>query len=214
MKIRNLLVEKESFTLSINSLDFTDTDKVAIIGKSGSGKTTLLNAIGNIIEYQGTIEESKQVVYATQFGDLIEEFNVNTNVIMGKFGNQNVFKNIILTLTNDSFEILRNLKIEGLKTKKVKYLSGGEKQRVLICRSLNTNGDTYLFDEPTSSLDIKNSSQSIELILEELSSKLVICTIHNLDLLKYFNRIIVVEDGNIIADTQDKTNMNFGDYFD
>lgn len=214
MKISNLSINRENFNLNVESLDFSDDENVAIIGKSGSGKTTLLNAIGNIIDYNGIIENSKQVVYATQFGDLIEEFNVNTNVIMGEFGHNNVFKNIYLTITRNSSSTLKLLEIEKLKYKKVKHLSGGEKQRVLICRSLNTKGDVFLFDEPTSSLDVKNSSQSIEVILDRLKSKLVICTIHNLELLKYFNRIIVMDNGKIIADTTEKTNINFGDYFD
>lgn len=214
MKISNLNVERESFCLSIDSLTFNSNDKVAIIGKSGSGKTTLLNSIGNIVDYSGIIENKQHVVYATQFGDLIDEFSVNTNVVMGEFANNNVFKNIYLTLTSNPIEVLSKLKIDKLQKKKVKTLSGGEAQRVLIARSLNTKGEIFLFDEPTSSLDIKNSEICIQTILENLSDKIVICTIHNLNLLKFFERVIIMENGKIISDTPYKSDLKYGDYFE
>lgn len=215
MKINNLVVKRESFSLEIDSLSFSLEDKVAIIGKSGSGKTTLLNAIASVINYDCNINVAKStVVYATQFGDLIEEFSVKTNVIMGSFGSNNVLKNILAVIKSDVSSILIKFGIDSLGSKKVKSISGGEAQRVLIARSLNTRGEVYLFDEPTSSLDVTNSEKSIEVIMNELTNKLVICNVHNLDLLKYFNRVIILENGKVVGDTTDITNKDFKNYFD
>lgn len=89
-------------------------------------------------------------------------------------------------------------------------LSGGEKQRVAIARALAKNPELIFVDEPTSALDAANGMQIIDMLHRIARSHvaIVLCVSHDPRLIEYADRVLTMEDGNILADlrTIDSTN--------
>ena len=89
--------------------------------------------------------------------------------------------------------------IEYLLKKNPYELSGGEKQRVAICRALINNPDLILADEPTGALDSTNGNEVMALLqdsVKKLNQTLVLIT-HNIDLAREADRIVRITDGKL-----------------
>lgn len=98
-------------------------------------------------------------------------------------------------------KVLKDLKIDQLKERKVSHLSGGEKQRVSIARAILKKPKFIVCDEPTGNLDSKNSIIVMEILKVLSKDYLIILVSHNLELVKeYSDRIIYMEDGTIVND--------------
>jgi len=202
--IENLEVIADGrLTLSIDHLCINSGEKVALIGTSGSGKTTLIECISGLREYTGVINSDiKDVSFLPQKSDLIANFKVKTNVLMGRFGGRSFLKNIMCVMKKEAHidTILSDLNILDKKDRFVKNLSGGEAQRVLIARTIYEDKNIALLDEPTSALDIVNSRNSVEVLLKHKRKSTVVCAIHNLTLLDFFDRVIVLKEAKIVLD--------------
>lgn len=213
---------KETIALKDINIKFPKKGFIAILGHSGSGKTTLLNIIGGL-----TKPSSGTIILANKDTKKFkrEEWDSYRNNMIG-FVFQNyqlinhltVIDNINLKLKlsnkfNCRKKALILLKKVGLLSKRNAYahqLSGGEKQRVAIVRSLVNDPPMILADEPTGALDSKTSLEIMNLFLEISKEKLVIMVTHNEKLaLKYANHIIRMQDGKIINKPQlEKHNIN------
>lgn len=200
------------------NLKFSLKGITAILGPSGSGKSTLLNIIaGNEIPNEGKVllgnnnllkinmdyYHNHVLSYIYQNYNLINNLNVYDNLIFGlKLTNQKIDKEKIA-------RILTNLKINGLANKKIWQLSGGEKQRVAIARSIINDSMIILADEPTGALDTLNSINIMNILKDLAKDKLIIMVTHNEQLAtKYANRIIKINDGHIIYDSNEIINEN------
>lgn len=158
------IFENFSFTISKG-------DMVAIMGKSGSGKTTLLNIIGGLESIdKGTYLfngkdvskfnekellqfRRKNVSFVFQNFALINEYSVMDNILLPlKYRYRNIDKKKLA----DARELLDKLDIAYVCDQKIDNLSGGEKQRIAIARSLISNTNVILADEPTGALDEKS----------------------------------------------------------
>ena len=219
------------------TLEYRKNEFVAILGPSGSGKTTLLNIVGGLDRYDS--------------GDLIingkstknfknEDWDAYRNNCIGfVFQNYNLISHISvldnvemgMTLSGVSVkkrrkkatQLLKKVGLEDHMHKKPNQLSGGQMQRVAIARALANDPDIILADEPTGALDSNTSVQIMDLIKEIAKDKLVIMVTHNSKLAyTYANRIIELEDGELISDSNPiketaeqteykikKTSMNF-----
>lgn len=188
------------------NIAFEDTGLVTILGASGSGKSTLLNIIGLIdrptsgsIYLKGkdiTYIKGKEldfyhhhyVGFVYQNYNLINSMNVEDNI--------NLFK-------NNELNVLKSLKIEKYKKKKVNKLSGGEQQRVSIARALVNNPSILLCDEPTGALDSLTGLEIMKILKKLSKKKLVIMVTHDEGLANiYSDRIIRLKDGKIIDDSK------------
>ena len=190
---------------------------VFILGKSGSGKSTLLNLIGALDSYDrgdiivdgeslsGFTPNRVDAYRSSYLGFVFQDYNLMRNL--------NVFDNIKLALnvvdkknTNKVIDILKSLSIEDLKDRKVHELSGGEKQRVAIARALIKNPNVILADEPSGSLDTKNTTEVFSILKDLSKDKLVIIVSHDRELAKQFgDRIIEIADGQIYKDLDTTT---------
>ncbi len=193
---------KENHVLKNINLSIDHLGIVSIFGPSGCGKTTLLNIISGIdkptsgevlIDGKKPSDEFRLNNIGLVFQDfvLVEKISVLDNLKM-----------IDNDLKDEEIEtILKELKINNLKERKVSHLSGGEKQRVSIARAILKKPKFIICDEPTGNLD-KNNSKIVMDILKILSKKyLIIVVSHNKELVKeYSNRIIYMEDGKIVSD--------------
>lgn len=210
LTLKNISMQYEgSNNLILNNinLSFGENGLVSILGPSGCGKTTLLNIIGGLDKptngrvlfdgYDITKLKRKEldkyhnriIGFVYQNYNLIDYLNVVDNIEL-------INKNIYIK------ELLEQFSLSSKKYKKIKHLSGGEKQRVAIARSISNNPKILLCDEPTGALDTK-TGHTIMKFLKSISSEiLVIMVTHNKELANtYSDRIISLEDGNIVYDS-------------
>ena len=197
-KIYKTKAEEIHILKNIN-LSFSKGNFVSIQGKSGSGKTTLLNILGLLdVPTNGDmfIDEKKinyknekiknrirneKIGFVFQFHYLLNEFTALENVMMPALINKNLDKKEIKK------RALGLLDLVGL-SERVKHkpleLSGGEKQRVAIARSMINNPEIILADEPTGNLDTETSlviNNLFKKINEEKKQSIIIVT-HSLEL--------------------------------
>lgn len=208
--------KRSSDTTALNdvSLQIADKGLVFIVGRSGSGKSTLLNLLGGLDNLtSGEIFVSGKSIskfdnkqfdaYRNGYvGFIFQEFNI--------LEQYNVYENIELALSLQDKEssrseidtLLERLGIKGLGERRVNELSGGQKQRVAIARALIKSPKIILADEPTGNLDKTSSDQIFDILKEISSNQLVIVVSHDKEAaLKYGDRVIEVEDGKIISDS-------------
>ena len=130
-----------------------------------------------------------------QFHELLYEFSVIENIIIpGLIANKE--KNFLL---KKATEILKILNIVDLKSNNPKNISGGEKQRVAVARSLINNPSIIFADEPSGNLDAKNADELHKLFFklrDEFGQTFVIVT-HNEKLSKISDEILKLVDGKI-----------------
>ena len=188
--------------LSRVSLRIERGKNYAIVGESGSGKTTLFNAIlGRIAEYEGTIYLNDKnlntlphttiantIAYAQQDKHLFNDTILN-NVTLWKTVNQAQI-DAVLTLTNmKHFDLNSNAKQSNL--------SEGEKQRLILARTLLLEKEVLFIDEGTSNLDRENALE-IENRLLKLTEKTIVMITHHLDdsLKKDVDKVFHLQDMN------------------
>ena len=184
----------------------------SLTGPSGSGKSTLLNLIslidrpsygsikfqGNQIDFNNNTLNDKfranniGIIY--QQDNLLTDFTALENVYLPSLaaGNKKV---------NAKNKAKNILKIVGLSKRLDHYpneLSGGEKQRVSIARALINEPKVILADEPTGSLDKKNSNEIFALLKKQVNSKrLIIFATHNRFFANKSDCLLEIVDGNI-----------------
>lgn len=182
IKIKNLAKKFKNNVIFENlNLQIPKNKLIFITGKSGSGKTSLLNIISGIdSDYEGTLQIKKNnhqtnIDYVFQDFNLFEQISAVENVEMGNniLGKKNDFLKLsyYVNLLDLSDFVLRS---------KVKNLSGGEKQRVAILRSLMRDPEIILIDEPTANLDEKNTLKIFSLLKKISQFKTVIVVSHDL----------------------------------
>lgn len=216
-------VENLSFSVASGSI-------TGIVGKSGSGKTTLLKLLnfiekpteGKIIFDEQEINKlSKKVIrkYNERIGMVFQHYNLLNNL--------NVYQNIALPLkiinAENEDRVKELIQFVGLEDKMNDYpskLSGGEKQRVALARSLVRNPDILLCDEATSSLDENNTEEIIKMlkkINKEYSITIIFVT-HELSVVKQLcEEVFVMEDGQLLDIIENKNKSiekNTGTYLE
>ena len=198
------------------SLSLRDNEFVAILGPSGSGKTTLLNIIGGLDRYDSgdlIINGVSTKRYKDRDWDSYRNHTIgfvfqSYNLIP----HQTVLSNVELALTisgiskrdrkQKALDALAKVGLREQAHKKPNQMSGGQMQRVAIARALVNDPDILLADEPTGALDTETSVQVMDLLKEVAKDRLVVMVTHNPDLAnEYANRIVKLQDGHIISDT-------------
>ena len=194
---------------------------ISIIGESGAGKSTLMRCIngleginsGSIKFYDTDITKlkekernsiKKQMAYVFQDLNIIDNMYVIDNVLIPFLNRKNFIQVLLNRFSRAEYEralyCLEKVGISKLAYTKAKYLSGGEKQRVAIARSIAPNVDLILADEPISSLDEKNSFQIMEIFkrINAKKNKTIILNLHNVEIAKKFSdKILALKNGEI-----------------
>lgn len=215
-------------TRALQDVDFKvdENEFIAIMGESGSGKTTLLNILatlekptnGSVIlngEEITKIKESKLAEFRLKnLGFVFQDFNlldtlsVKDNIflplVLGRLPYQEMEKRIT--------RLAPKLHIEELLEKRPFELSGGQKQRVAIARSLITNPQLLLADEPTAALDYRNSEDILNLF-EDINSygQTLLLVTHSANAASHAKRVLFIKDGRIFHQIYrgNKTNQEF-----
>lgn len=197
--------------LSINNNELT-----AIMGRSGSGKTTLLKLLGLLdrpttgrIMYKGENSRSitgdklaaihrNNIGFVYQDYYLMDSLSVLENIMLPKILNHEETNDCI----KSAMDISGKLEISSLLDKRPFELSGGEKQRVAICRALINNPELILADEPTGNLDSASAEtvmRYFEMIHTSLNTAVVLVT-HDPSVASCCKRVVFLKDGTITSD--------------
>jgi lipoprotein-releasing system ATP-binding protein len=197
------------------NLDIFKGEIVSMVGPSGSGKSTLLHILGTLDEpaageillknrrlnnLKGSALaalRNRHIGFVFQFHHLLPEFSALENVcipgwIAGKKKSE---------VRTRAVKLLEILDLSQRMENKPSALSGGEQQRVAVCRALINNPDIVFADEPTGNLDSANARDLHQLFLdlrEQFDQTFLIVT-HNEQLAQQSDRILHMKDGVIIA---------------
>lgn len=211
---------QKDYTLHDINLTINEGEKVLIIGPSGSGKSTLSQCLNGLIphSYPGKMKghltvSGKNPKKAGIFG-MSETVGTVLQDTDGQFIGLTVAEDIAFALENDCVkqeemkkrvhDVAHRLSIEKLLDHRPNELSGGQKQRVSLAGVMVDDVDILLFDEPLANLDPATGKNTIELIdeIHKQTHKTIIIIEHRLEdvLYKDVDRIIMINDGRIVAD--------------
>ena len=199
ISIKNLQKSYDDKVLFDNfDLEIPDGSFVVITGDSGSGKSTLLNMIGGIEEPDGgsikvdgfdvTGRGNKREYFRDVVGFLFQNFALLEN----KTVKENL--EMIQKAGRSGMEINEALEKVGLKdvlNKKVYKLSGGEQQRIALARLMIKKCSLILADEPTGSLDKRNSDVVMSVLHDlNLKGKTVVVVTHDQDIVSRADNVV------------------------
>jgi iron complex transport system ATP-binding protein len=198
-------------------LEIKKGDMVGIIGPNGCGKTTLINLIrgylspnsgkilifGQNVEKFDRIERSKKISLVPQESKTSFNFTALEIVLMGRYP----FQRYSSFESDEDFALaMEALSLTNTTRFANQYfwrLSGGEKQRVILARAIAQQAEIILLDEPTSSLDIKQSYNIYKVIakLNKTKGVTIVTATHDIELARKFcHRIIMMKEGKIYGD--------------
>jgi zinc transport system ATP-binding protein len=209
--------DKEIVLENIN-FSLKDKEFMAIIGPNGGGKTTLLKLMlgflkptsGEILIYSKLPNNTHELIgYVPQHTNFSLDIPITVfDIVMqgrlkkGKFFYTNVDK-------EKANEVLKTLKIEKFKNRKIKDLSGGQRQKVLIARALVSEPKIVIMDEPTSAIDTNGQKEILDLI-ENLDITRVVVShdikilLRKVDKIAFINKKAVIHEGPKLNIPKDK----------
>ncbi|KAF5286380.1 hypothetical protein FQR65_LT12631 [Abscondita terminalis] len=196
------------------NLNITRGSLTAIVGTVGSGKSSLLNIILKELRItNGDVEVSGTVSYASQQPWLFSS-TIRQNILFGQELDLPRYNNVLkICALEDDLKVLPYLD-NTLIGRRGASLSGGQKARVNLARAIYKEADIYLLDDPLSALDANVGKHIFyKCIKEFLMDKTVILVTHQLQYLKYVDRIVVLDKGSVKADGDFETlQKDFGDF--
>lgn len=205
--------ENRFYALNGVSVAIEKGEMVAVMGPSGSGKSTFLNILGMIddsssgkvfiddVDVSGYNDKKKSKLRNSFFGFVMQDFAL--------IPHYKVYENVILPLEyrrikkkeklKKADELLDIMKIKNKREKYPEELSGGQKQRVAIARALINDAEVLLCDEPTGALDSHTTGEIMDIFtkLHEQGKTIIIVT-HDIEVAKYCDRTIYIDDGKIV----------------
>lgn len=220
-----LLGEELKQSLYFDSVSFAYNDKIilddisfcipknkltVIVGTNGSGKSTLLKLIerlyqpnsGNIyygkenIQKYSLNEWRRQISYAIQNSPLM--FGTIKENLM--YGITDSDETELLSLTSSfGFDIKDSTKFLNTQVGEMgEHLSGGQKQKLSIIRSITKDANIYLFDEITDALDSTSDCKVLELLTEKLKNKTIVAVTHDINMVKAADYVVFLENGRCV----------------
>lgn len=201
----------------LHGIDFTvnSGEVVALLGPNGSGKSTLIRTACNIdrptsghilidgedMASKDLEELAKIISYVPQSGQYAEYDTVLDTVLVGRspyMGWEPSEKDLEIVQT-----AMEYMGVLDLANQFINELSGGQRQRVFISRSIAQSPELFVFDEPTSSLDLKYQFESMKMMsdLVHRNNSMMLVALHDLNLaLRFSDRIVMIKDGSVVSD--------------
>ena len=186
---------------------------VALVAPSGAGKSTLLQIAGlldkplsgkifidgqeiqNKSDNQLTMIRRREIGFVYQFHHLLPEFSSRENIDLPQLDSGFPSKDA----QRRSNELLDLVNLANRSNHRPAELSGGEQQRIAICRALANKPKIILADEPTGNLDQNTTLSVFESLLKivKKTNLAALIATHNLDLAKRMDRVVELIDGKI-----------------
>jgi putative ABC transport system ATP-binding protein len=207
---------RQTCVLDHISLSVGKGEFLAVTGNSGSGKSTLLSLLsglekpssGRILINQTDITDLDEDGLSPLRNETIGFVFQSFHLVPSLTALENVTFPAELRKDKDAVKkanvLLERVGLRDRSTNFPQQLSGGEKQRVAICRALINNPDIIFADEPTGNLDSANTHAILDLLRElytERRATLILAT-HNNDIRVLADRIITLNDGRIVEEQE------------
>jgi putative ABC transport system ATP-binding protein len=202
---------REVVALDGISISFRSREFATIMGPSGSGKSTLLHLAGGLdVPTEGdvlldgqatralndtalTLLRRKAVGFVFQFFNLIPSLTIVQNACLPALLNGSSSDQA----RQKALELLRRVGLDSRLDHYPEELSGGEMQRVAICRALITEPSVVLADEPTGNLDTASGVEVLKILQEIARERTVIIVTHDERAAGYGTRVVRLRDGKL-----------------
>ena len=194
------------------SLEVKGRQFVGLLGPNGSGKTTLLKSVYRGLKPSAGLvtlddvdiqklayrDTARRMGVISQFTVMSFDFTVEEVVLMGRAPHKTAFSKDTEEDYRIAEDALRRVDMLDFRDRSYNTLSGGEKQRILLARTLAQQVELLILDEPTNHLDIKYQIQIMD-VVKSLGVG-VLAALHDLNLtLLYCDDVYVLKDGRIVA---------------
>ncbi|WP_033164064.1 ABC transporter ATP-binding protein [Clostridium sp. KNHs205] len=200
----------EKVILKDISFNLSSGDRIAIVGDNGSGKSTLINLIArfinpstgeilingkNVKEYN--INSYRDNISIADSKSYMFDYSIYNNInICNQLETINV-EELDIAIAKSEFDNNLIDETKNLSIRNSKNLSSGEKQKIIIARSLSNERSIMIFDEATSNIDLKSRKKIESVIANEFEQSITIFVTHNLDSLTNFNKILFIKDSSL-----------------
>ena len=193
---------------------------VTIMGKSGSGKSTLLNILSTLdtpsegevyfedVKIDNLSDDNSSKLRRESFGfvfqlpKMVKNLSILDNILLPSLQYKKDRKSAIEDATN----LMQKIGIEGIANKKISQVSGGQLQRVGICRALINNPKILFADEPTGALDSGTTKDVLNLFSTfHKEGKTIVMVTHDINVAVSSQRVLFMKDGLLIH------NISLGD---
>lgn len=184
VSIKNVTVKYDSYTaLESANLEILEDDFIGIIGPNGGGKTTLIKSIIGAVSYSGEVtlsptlfKDGKRLIgYLPQQTTFDKQFPISViEVVLSGLQSQKGFSTRYSQKDKEkALQLLDSMGIITIANKQIGEISGGQMQRVLLCRAIISEPKLLILDEPTNFVDKRFESELYD-ILKELNKKMAI----------------------------------------
>ena len=191
------------------SFELSTAQTTALVGPSGAGKTSLINAILGFLPYQGSLtingiertelnlENWREKISWVGQNPLLLHGSIRDNITLGK---DNVSDDAIQTALQESFsaEFVEQHGLDYAVSDRSGGLSVGQAQRLALARAMVQNGQFWLLDEPTASLDARSERLVMQGLAGQVEGKTTLMVTHQLSPLQNVEQILVMENGEIV----------------
>ena len=195
------------------TLSITKGTWVCVVGPNGTGKTTLLKALAGLISCQGQVElfgqplaslpqrkRAQQLAWLGQNEASVEDLTAFDVVMLGRLPHQSW----LATPQSTDHAAVKNAmdatRVWHLRTRSMRELSGGEKQRVLLARVLAVQATVVLMDEPLTHLDPHHQADWLKLIQSMVTGGTTVVTVlHDITMALQANALVVMDKGKLVC---------------
>lgn len=208
------LDKNERAALDNVSLAIRPGEKVGIVGRSGSGKTSLLRTLAGLYRVepgkgQVLIDGVAVAAYASEVRmrcigykpqePFLFDGSLAANIFIGDRVDSQVYEAALAVSGVDDLIARGELRLDQV-LKAPGNLSGGQRQMLALARTVAGMPKVMLLDEPTTGIDLATEARIIERLLQFSAQRTLVVATHSTALLKRMDRIIVLNDGKVIAD--------------
>lgn len=187
------------------SLNINKGDYVGIIGPNGGGKTTLLKLLINLLKpSSGSITKAENLIigYLPQQSNIDFMFPINIEDVvysgllnLQKKNNTISFNKLKKEYSNRCNFLLDKMNLYNIKKKNIGELSGGQLQKVFLCRALISKPQLLLLDEPNTYIDSESEIELYEYITTKSNVDSFVVVSHNVDIIsKYVNKLYYINE--------------------
>jgi phosphonate transport system ATP-binding protein len=236
IRVRGLTVVHPGDTVALRDVDvdIEEGDFAVLVGPSGGGKSTLLRCLNGLVKptagqviVDGTdvgaagngdlLRLRRKIAFIPQQFNLVKRSSVLSNVLAGRLGHTGVAAGLLGLFSQQDRRIAwHNISRMGLADKarrRIDTLSGGEQQRVAICRSLTQQPKIILADEPVSNLDHTLATRIMETLrtINREDNITMLVALHGLEWIgEYADKLIGLSRGSVVY-SGTRAGMSFED---